>query len=284
MAVHPQTYRPYQGPLGADWRRIGVVHRYARRRMFASRLLTALFFICLLVPLVELVSVYLAHNLPFLTRAGNQSVLTIDNTFFLNYLYYSSVVAFIFTAFAAPGLVAPDLAHGGLSLILARPLTRWEYVAGKLSVLVGVLSLLTWIPAGAVFAVQYSLAAPAWRAQYYWLAGSLFLASLVWIAVVSLLALAVSAWVRWRIVAAGALLGISFLGAGFAAAMDAALQNHAGDLFSLNQLHLMAWAGLFRTAAPAPGLGPAAWLVLAAIAAGSLALFYSRIRGMLVVR
>lgn len=284
MAVHPQAYRPYQGPLMRGGRRVGVVRRYARRRMFSSRLLTALFCLCLLVPLVELATVYLADRLPFLTQSGGLSTLNINNVFFLNYLYYATVGAFIFTAFAAPNLVAPDLAHGGLSLILARPLTRWQYVAGKFSVLAGVLSLLTWIPALLVFGVQYNLAAAPWRAQYYWLAGSLLVASAVWITVLSLLALAISAWVRWRMVAAGALLGIYFLGAGFAAAVDSGLKSHSGDLFSFGQLQLMAWASLFRTPAPAPGLGPYAWLALIAIAGGSLALFYSRIRGLQVVR
>ncbi|HEY8054521.1 MAG TPA: ABC transporter permease subunit [Terriglobales bacterium] len=284
MAVHPQIYRPYQGPLSGGWRRVAVVHHYARRRMFDSRVLTALFFICLLVPFVQLVMVYLSHNLSFLSQASGLKALTVDNAFFQDYLHYSCVVAFIFVAFAAPGLVAPDLAHGGLSIILARPLTRWQYIAGKFSVLAILLSLLTWVPAEIVFLVQYNLATPDWRAHYYWIAGSLLLASALWIVVLSLLALAVSAWVKWRIVAAGALLGIYFLGSGFAAAADAALQNNVGDLFSLMQLHLMAWSGFFDTPPTAPGLTPVAWLILLALAGGSLALLYRRIRGMQVVR
>jgi hypothetical protein len=46
----------------------------------------------------------------------------------------------------------------------------------------------------------------------------------------------------------------------------------------------MAWSGFFDTPPTAPGLVPLAWLILLAIAAGSLALLYHRIRGMQVVR
>ncbi|MGH9486838.1 MAG: hypothetical protein ACRD04_04525 [Terriglobales bacterium] len=283
MAVHKQIYRNYEGPLTAGWRRIAVIRRYASQRVFASRFLTILYLICLLVPLFELVVVYLAHNFSFLTQISGLRSLVIDNNFFASYLHYECVVAFLFAAFAAPGLVAPDVTHGGLSLYLARPLTRWEYMLGKFSALFAALSVLTWVPALIVYAVQMDLAGPAWRAQYGWLWASLLLASWIWVSVLSLLALAVSAWVRWRILAVGALLAVDFLGAGFGAAVNATLQTQAGDLFSFNALHVIVWNGLFRQTPLAGGLEAAAWLVIAAIAGISLWLMQLKIRGLMVV-
>ena len=53
---------------------------------------------------------------------------------------------FFLAAFVGPGLISPDLSHNGLPLYLARPFSRAEYVLGKMSVLVGLMSLMTWIP------------------------------------------------------------------------------------------------------------------------------------------
>ena len=49
-----------------------------------------------------------------------------------------------------------------------------------------------------------------------WIASGVFLGSWIWILSISLLALALSAWVKWRIAAGALLLGVLFIGAGFA--------------------------------------------------------------------
>ncbi|MGH9414680.1 MAG: hypothetical protein ACRD0Y_13200 [Terriglobales bacterium] len=286
MAVYKQTYRGYDGPCSLSaFQRVAVIHRYARKRVFSSRFLTILFIICLLVPLFQLVAVYLANNFSFLTQfADLRKVVNVNNDFFATYLGIECGLAFIFIAFATPGLVAPDVTNGGLSLYLARPLSRWEYMLGKFSVLFITLSWLTWIPALIVFTVQMSLAGAAWRSQYGWLAISIVIACWIWIAVISALALAISAWVKWRILAVGALLAVDFLGAGFGAAINATLQTKAGDLVSLNQLFAVTWTGLFRQTPMTSALVASAWIVLAAIAGISLWLIQLKVRGLAVVR
>ena len=56
------------------------------------------------------------------------------------------MLALFLAAFVGPGQVSPDLANNALSLYLARPFSRAEYVLGKMSVLVILLSLMTWVP------------------------------------------------------------------------------------------------------------------------------------------
>ncbi|MGH9476624.1 MAG: hypothetical protein ACRD1C_09855 [Terriglobales bacterium] len=285
MAVHKQTYHGYEGPHTPDRRRVWVVHAWARKRVFQSRFLMVLFLICLLPPLIQLVLVYISNNFSFLNQFGSlHAFVNVDNNFFASWLSRECVFGFLFAAFAAPGLVSPDVINGGLSLYLARPLTRWEYMLGKFSVLFLLLSYLTWIPQLAIYIVQMSLAGAAWRAQFGYLGLSLVLASWIWITVLSLLALAISSWVRWKIIAAGALLAVDFLGTGFGAAINATLQTKAGDLFSFNALHTIVWNGLFRQTPLSGTLVAAAWLVLAAVAGISLFLTQLRVRGMMVVR
>ena len=49
-----------------------------------------------------------------------------------------------------------------------------------------------------------------------YIATGVLLGAFIWIAVLSLLSLAISAWVKWRIAAGALLLGTLFMGAGFA--------------------------------------------------------------------
>ena len=54
--------------------------------------------------------------------------------------------SFLMTAYAAPGLVGPDLSNNALPLYLCRPISKAEYVLGKMAVLLIPLSLITWVP------------------------------------------------------------------------------------------------------------------------------------------
>ncbi|MGH9393365.1 MAG: hypothetical protein ACRD1E_04285 [Terriglobales bacterium] len=284
MAVYKQTYRGYQGALTPSWSRFLILYRSARRAVFASKLMLGLYLICFLFPLLDLIAIYLAHNQAFLADLHITSFIAINRAFFFTLVHYQCFVAFLFTAFAAPGLVAPDLAHGGLALLLARPLRRFEYLAGKALVLFVLLSGLTWLPALLLFAVQCNLGGAAWRAGNLWLGWSIFSACWIWIVVLSLLALAVSAWVKWRVVAGAVLLGIYFFGAGLGGAVNLVLGTQNGGLLDFMQLHLIVWSDLFRLAPPPLALEREAWAVLAAITLASLALILRRVRPLEVVR
>ena len=206
MAVYRRNYKPYAGPLTP-----GLVALVYSLSLFQTeplplKVLTGLFVVCFFYPVVCLLLIYLVHNVTFLEEIGiRNDVLAIDIKFFFNFMSVQGVFAFLFTAFAGPGLISPDLANGGLPLYFCRPFSRAEYVLGKSSVLAILLSEITWIPGLVLFAVQASLAGASWTWPNLWIAGSLVLSSLIWIAVLSLLAMALSAWVKWRIVA-GALL------------------------------------------------------------------------------
>lgn len=284
MAIYQQSYRAYTGPLTAPRSRFLIVYRYARRSVFQSKLLLGFFVVCFLIPLLGLLSIYVAYHPAFYQALGLPRFFSINRSFFLNYTHYQCFMAFLFTAFAAPGLIAPDLANGGLALYFSRPLSRAEYLAGKIGVLWVLLSALTWVPGLILYAMASDLGGAAWRQANGWLAGSIVLACVVWIVVWSLLGLAVSAWVKWRVVAGAVLLGIYFLGAGFAQVINLVLGTQYGSLLDLMQLHLIAWSGLFRQAAPPLGLFAAAWAVLAGLCVAALVLILKKVRPLEVVK
>ena len=56
---------------------------------------------------------------------------------------------------------------------------------------------------------------------------------LVWILVLSLIALALSAWIKWKIAAGGLVLGVFFAGAGFGTALNSVMRTNYGSLLNL---------------------------------------------------
>jgi ABC-2 type transport system permease protein len=247
MAVYRRNYKPYSGALTPEWSRCLVLFRYSRRNLFRSKFLTGLFVICFFYPLLCFVMIYLAHNASFLQQIGlAKDVLSINNKFFFNFMSVQGVFAFLLTAFAGPGLISPDLANGALPLYFCRPFSRAEYVLGKSSVLAILLSQITWMPGLILFVIQASLAGATWTWTHLWIAGSLVASSLLWIAILSLLAMALSAWVKWRIVAGALLLGVMFFGAGFAQAVNAVMQTDSGHFFNIGYLMTTVWISLFQ--------------------------------------
>jgi ABC-2 type transport system permease protein len=286
MAVYRRTYTSYSGPLTPAWSRSLVLFRYSRRKLFRSKFQTGLFVLCFFFPLACLIIIYIANNLSFLQNIGGrgEEAFSINNRFFLSFIEVQGFLAFVLTAFTAPGLISPDLANGALPLYLCRPFSRAEYILGKASVLAILLSEITWIPGLILFAVQASLAGRAWAWQNLWIAGSLMLSSLIWIAILSLLAMAISAWVKWRIVAGALLLAVLFFGAGFAQAVNAVLRIQSGHFVNLVYLMGTVWTSLFRVNMDGSITPFEAWIALLVYCALCLLLLVRKVRAYEVVK
>src|ERR1035441_935492 len=285
MAVYRRNYKPYAGRLTPEWSRCLVLFRYSRRNLFRSKFLTGLFVVCFFYPLACLLMIYLAHSASFLQQLGLPAgVLTIDNKFFFHFISVQGGFAFILTAFAGPGLISPDLANGALPLYFCRPFSRAEYVLGKSSELAILLSQITWIPGLILFGMQAGLAGPSWTWTHLWIAGSLVLSSLIWIAILSLLAMALSAWVKWRIVAGALLLAVMFFGAGFAQAINAVLRTQSGHFFNVAYLMGTVWNALFQVDAEHAIPVAQAWIALLVYCAVCLGLLMRKVRAYEVVR
>jgi ABC-2 type transport system permease protein len=283
LAVYRRTYTSYAGALTPARSRFLVLFRYSRRSLFRSKLQTALFVLCFFYPLACLLIIYLSHSLPLPESLGSGPFVKIDNEFFFYFMTVQGVLAFVLTAFTGPGLISPDLANGALPLYFCRPFSRAEYVVGKASVLAILLSQITWIPGLILFAVQASQAGAAWTWNHLWIAGSLLLSSWIWIAMLSLLAMALSAWVRWRIVAGALLLAVLFFGAGFAQAINAVMRTQSGHFLNLFYLVSTVWTSLFRVEGERAISSGAAWIALLTYCGACLALLVRKVQAYEVV-
>jgi ABC-2 type transport system permease protein len=288
MAVYKRSYHGYAGTITPEWSRFAVIPRYAYRGLFQSKIMTAFFALCFLTPLVYLFLIYVANNIGAFARmfgvTDARSPIAVNGQFFFTYLGFQCPLAFILTAFIGPGLISGDLANRALTLYLARPFSRAEYVIGKMSVLLFLLSLITWVPGLILFGVQAALAGGGWLSQNLWIAWAIFAGSWIWILVISLLALALSAWVKWRIAAGALLLAMFFVAAGFGEAINAVLDVRWGKLINLGYVLTTVLNRLFRARESFEISTASAWMMLALICIGCLALLNRKLRAFEVVR
>jgi ABC-2 type transport system permease protein len=246
---------------------------------------TGFFVLCFFYPIGCLVMIYLAHSVSFLAKLGIPSqLISIDNMFFFRFISVQGALAFLMTAFAGPGLISPDLANGALPLYFCRPFSRAEYVLGKASVLGILLSQITWMPGAVLFVIQASFAGANWAWDNLWIIGSLILGSLIWIAILSLLAMALSAWVKWRVVAGALLLAVMFFGAGFAQAINAVMRTDAGHFFDVAYLMAAVWMSLFQVDAERAISASQALIAILAYCSVCLWLLLRKVRAYEVVR
>jgi ABC-2 type transport system permease protein len=248
MAVYEQTYKPFAGALTPAWSRFAVVPRHAYRTVFQSKLFVAFFAACFIPPLVFSVLVYLKHNAAALaiTRINVADLLAVNNDFFYYFMLAQGIMSFFLTVLVGPPLVARDLSNNALPLYLSRPFSRTEYVGGKAATLLILQSVVTWVPGLLLFAFQSYMEGWAWFKENWRIAAALWCGSWVWMILLTLLALSLSALLKWRAVATGALVAMFFIPAAFGGIINEMFQTRLGHLLSPNALINSVWRGLFR--------------------------------------
>lgn len=248
MAVYEHGYKPYTGVLTPEWSRFLIIPRHAYRDVFRSKFFIAFFALCFIYPLVAAILIYLHHNVNALSmlRIGDvRELIPIDASFFHAFITTQCSLGFFLTLLIGPPLVSRDLANNALPLYLSRPFTRKEYVVGKMSVIGIMVSLITWIPGLLLFLLQSYLEGAGWLGRNLRIAGAIILGALVWIIVLAILSLAVSAWLRWRVVASGAMLAVFFIPSAFGEIINALFLTRVGHLISLGAIMNSILLGLF---------------------------------------
>ena len=286
MAVYERTYKRYTAEVTPQWARFLVLPRYVFRDIFQSKLFLAFFVLSFVNPLFHGVVIYLAHHADFLEAFPNiqlGELLAIDAKFFRRIMNVQVYFAFLLALFVGPGLVSRDLANNGLPLYLSRPISRGEYVLGKLSVLAILMSLVTWVAGWALFALQGNLEGWGWMMENLRLPVAIWLGSWAWILTVSLLALALSAWVKWRPVAAFMMLLTLLASAFFGSLISGLFRAQWAEMINLPIAISTVWDGLFGFESRTGLAIPLGWVSLLAVALASLFLLHRKIRAYEVI-
>jgi len=293
MAVYKRRYHPYHGPLTPEQSRFLVLTRYALAELFRSRVFVLLFVLALVPILFFSAYIFLANNsavqlfLQFQVAGG----FSVGNKFFFTLIMIQTQLAFLLSCWVCPTLVAGDLVNGALPLFLSRPFSRPEYVLGKCAVIALLLSLVTWVPGLLLFSLQAGLAKDGWTWSHLWMVVPIVCCSTVWILMLSLVSLAVSAWVKLRIVATGVIFCAFLVPAGLGAIFNAIMSTYWGNLLNFSELFRLILVKGFRLESEfvvAGGLAQvplfAAWIMMILVCVFSLYLLNARLQAREVVR
>jgi ABC-type transport system involved in multi-copper enzyme maturation permease subunit len=239
---------------------------------------------------VTLFGIYLANNPMARALLGNGGPrgLAIDARFFLNVLQVQCWLALVLASWVAPRLITYDLADNAMPILLSHPISRFGYVLGKFIALFASLSFVTWIPILILFVYEGYASPLPWAGANLSVAGGLFVGALIWIAFLSILGLALSSWVKWRIVATGIIFAAVFVPAGVGGIMSAVLRTKWGFLLNIPYMMTTLWGRLLGVSIlvhpdrSLPTSAIAVMLILACFLC--LAMLNARIRAREVVR
>jgi ABC-2 type transport system permease protein len=278
MPIHDQGYRRYAGtrePHGRTWwviARAGLMERLRERKFLGLLLFAWLPF------LVRAVQMYVAANVP------QASFLVPTPQTFREYLDQQSIFVFFITIYVGSGLIANDRRANALQIYLSKPMTRVDYITGKLVTLLIFLVGVTWVPGILLLLLQVLFAG-----NFAFLRENLFLfpAITVFAAIQVLWSafamLALSSLSKNRRFVAMMYAGIIF----FTAAMYQALRQITGTrawaVISPEDVLDVIAAVIFRSPGTPSIPMPAALLVVVVLIGVSVWILERRIRGVEVV-
>ena len=148
MPIHDHGYARYAGtriPPGRAW--IVIAGAGIRNLLSARSFLLVLLFAWLQF-FVRAVMFYLAANVP------QADVIAPSPATFRDFFDQQGFFVFVVAVYAGAGLIANDRRANALQIYLSKPLTRVEYVAGKLAVVMAFVTLVTWAPAVLLLILQ----------------------------------------------------------------------------------------------------------------------------------
>jgi ABC-2 type transport system permease protein len=280
MPIYEQSYRRHDARAALRKARFWPITREALRLILQRRAFLVLIGVSLLPFIMRAVQIYVVTRFP---EAGR--ILPVDGRLFGEYLNQQIFITLLLSVFGGAGLIANDLRTGAILVYLSRPLTRRDYVLGKLGVLLALNLGVTLAPALALYGIGTAVAPGEYmRWDRAWIGPAIVLHGLLIATVVSLVALAVSSLSRSARVAG---LGFALLFVGLEVArgvLGAMTRRPEAHILSLqNDLRVVGnrLFGITDRIASVPTLYPV--LVLAAVVLVCLAVLRSRVRAVEIV-
>lgn len=152
--IHDQTYRHYEGhrePPGKTW---SVIAWAGIRNMLTKRAFLGLLIFAWVPFVVRAVQFYFAANYPQFAEIIAPTAAT-----FRDFVSQQGLFAFFITIYVGAGLIASDRRANALQIYLSKPISRTEYIVGKLATLLFFLLGVTLLPCVLLLLLQISFAA-----------------------------------------------------------------------------------------------------------------------------
>ena len=148
MPIHDHGYARYAGSRTQPGRAWAVIAGAGIGRMLSARPFLLVLLFAWLQFFVRAVMFYLAANVP------QADVIAPSPATFRDFFDAQGFFVFVVAVYAGAGLIANDRRANALQIYLSKPLTRVEYIGGKLAVMMAFLALVTWAPALLLLVLQ----------------------------------------------------------------------------------------------------------------------------------
>jgi ABC-type transport system involved in multi-copper enzyme maturation permease subunit len=277
MPIHDQGYRRYAGRREAHGRTWLVIARAGVMERLRERKFLGLLLVAWLPFLVRSVQLYVAANY------AQASFLNATPSMFRDYLAQQGVFVFFITLYVGSGLIANDRRANALQIYLSKPLSRVDYVVGKLATLLIFLTAVTWVPGILLLVMQMLFAGNlAFLKANLFLFPAITVFSAVTVLTSSFTMLALSSLSKSRRFVAVMYAGLIF----FTAAMYQALRGITGTrawvFISPGDVLDVIGDRIFRSTEP-ENLLPIALVTVVVLLAASVFVLERRVRGVEVV-
>lgn len=148
MPIHDQSYRHYTGERALHGRGWWVIARHGMLARLRERRFLGLLLFAWSPFVLHAVQLYIGA-----TVARAAFFAATEETFH-TFLAQQRLFVFFITIYAGAGLIASDRQSNALQLYLSKPITRLDYIGGKLLSLAVFLAAVTWVPAMLLFVLQ----------------------------------------------------------------------------------------------------------------------------------
>ena len=156
MPVYDRRYQTWEGVRRGPFYRWFAIPRFAYMDFIKNRMLVAVFLIAWAPFAIRLVMIYFITNPdilgffgfdnPTANPGGGPIFNPVTADFFKSAIDLQVGFCFVLAFLVGSGLIADDLKHNGLILLLSKPIGRWEYFLGKFTVLLPLLLVVSWLP------------------------------------------------------------------------------------------------------------------------------------------
>jgi ABC-2 type transport system permease protein len=148
MPIRDQSYRHYTGERAWHGRAWWVIARNGMRAHVRERRFLGLMLLAWLPFAVHAVQLYFGATI------ARAAFFAATEETFHSFLAQQRLFVFFITIYVGAGLIAGDRQSNALQLYLSKPITRLDYIGGKLLTLAAFLAAVTWLPAMLLLVLQ----------------------------------------------------------------------------------------------------------------------------------
>jgi ABC-2 type transport system permease protein len=253
--------------------------------MLAKRAFLALLLLCWTPFLVRAVTIYASYAAATIPQASFFRPTPETFRAMLGPDGIEGLFIFLVTVYVGAGLIANDRRANALQIYLSKPLTRAEYVCGKLAVLAVFLLLVTWLPTIVLLLVQMTFAGNfTFLANNVYLFPAITVYSAIEVLLVSMTMLALSSLSKSSRYVAILYAAVLFFTSAMYGVLRVVTHSTALSWISFSANLSQVGNGIFRLPLPYQTPWIVSLLIIAACIGASAMVLERRVRGIEVVK